>query len=311
MKRVIMAVSAGMVVASMAQDYIAAPKVKGGIQPPTEEWMGTIKALAPKKATVTPSKPRRILVFSRATGFKHKVTPHVKEVVQVLGEKTGAFEAVLNDDIAVFEKESLAQFDAVLLNNVCPDRSKRDLFYDVLKDEQKAAEMEANLIDYVAGGGGLVVVHGAIAFQINSPAVSDMIGGSFDWHPENQIVTLELVDPEHPLVAAFEGKGFVHLDEPYLFKNAYKEKNFRPLLEMDVSKLNEETRDQKSAAGNARYVAWIKKHGKGRVFYCSPSHQPESYETEAMLRFLLDGMQYALGDLACDDSPIGTGSGMN
>ncbi|MCX6872996.1 MAG: hypothetical protein NTW21_04195 [Verrucomicrobia bacterium] len=30
----------------------------------------------------------------------------------------------------------------------------------------------------------------------------------------------------------------------------------------------------------------------------------QSYETECMLRFYLDGIQYALGDLHCDDSPL-------
>jgi type 1 glutamine amidotransferase len=290
---------------SMAEDYIFAPEVKGAIQPPSKEWVGKIAALAPNEATAAPAEPRRVLVFSLATGFKHKVTPHVKEVVKVLGEKTGAFEVVLSDDIQMFSAQKLKEFDAVVLNNVCPDRSKRDLFWDVLKDEQKAAELEGNLLEYVNKGGGLAVIHGAIAFQINSPTVSGMMGGSFDWHPKNQVVTLELVDPAHPLVAAFEGKGFIHQDEPYLFKNAYKEKNFRPLLEMDVSKFNPDTLKKKGVDSDVRYVAWIKRYGQGRVFYCSPSHQPESYETKAMLRFVLDGIQYVLGDMECDDSPIG------
>jgi type 1 glutamine amidotransferase len=51
-----------------------------------------------------------------------------------------------------------------------------------------------------------------------------------------------------------------------------------------------------------RYVAWIRSYGKGRVFYCSPSHFPESYESPTMLQFVLDGVQYAAGDLKCDDS---------
>ena len=304
MRNVFLILSMGVLVGCATPEHIVAPAPSGGIQPPTEEWVSTIESLAPKKATEKPAEPRRVLVFSLATGFKHTVAPHVKEVVKVLGEKTGAFEVEFSDDISVFEKENLGQYDAVLLNNVCPDRAKRDLFWDVLKDEQKAAELEDNLLAYVANGGGLVVVHGAIAFQNNSLAVSDMIGGSFDWHPKFQQVTLELVDPKHPLVAAFDGKGFIHQDEPYLFKNAYTQKNFRPLLEMDVGKLDEKTRNHQQVSGDVRYVAWIKKHGKGRVFYCGPSHQPESYETAAMLRFLLDGIQYALGDLQCDDSPV-------
>jgi len=52
-----------------------------------------------------------------------------------------------------------------------------------------------------------------------------------------------------------------------------------------------------------QYVSWIKRHGQGRVFYVSPSHYPETYESAAMLRFYLDGLQYALGDLECADAP--------
>ena len=32
--------------------------------------------------------------------------------------------------------------------------------------------------------------------------------------------------------------------------------------------------------------------------------QPQSYEADCMLQFYLDGIQYALGDLRCDDSPL-------
>jgi type 1 glutamine amidotransferase len=131
-----------------------------------------------------------------------------------------------------------------------------------------------------------------------------MIGGSFDYHPQFQLLTLELVEPDHPLTAAFDGKGYVHYDEPYFFTNAYEEMNFRPLLKLNLSKLDPETLKKKPVDETFRYVSWIKRHGEGRVFYCSPSHHPGSYETEAMLRYVLDGVQYALGDLKCDDSPL-------
>lgn len=293
----------GLVVHVNADNYIKAP-ASGTIQAPTSEWIEKIHSLAPAEATRVPARPRRILVFSKTTGFVHKVAPHVVEVTKVLSGKSGAFEVVVNDDVRVLEKEHLAKFDAVMLNNTCPKNPKRDLFFDALADEQKAAELEANLLEYVENGGGLVVIHGAIAFQIHSPEISEMIGGSFNWHPKSQMVTLDLVDSSHPLVAAFDGQGFIHFDEPYLFKNAYQRKNFRPLLEMDISKLDPETL-KKTLPEDEYYVAWIKRHGTGRVFYCSPSHYPASYETKAMLRFLLDGIQYALGDLECDDSPIG------
>jgi len=300
----------GVAINLTAQEYTTAPGASNKIVPPTAEWIAKITALAPAKATTQPTAPRRILLFSLATGYKHEVIPHASEVVKVLGTKSGAYEVIESNDIEMLAPDKLKTFDAVVLNNTCPKREYRDMFMDVLADRpeaernKRAAELEQSLLDFVRNGKGLVALHGAIAVQNNSPEFSEMMGGSFDFHPKRQPVTLDLVDPAHPLVAGFHDKGFIHSDEPYLFKNAYAKKNFRPLLEMNVGKLDEQTRKNPKVTGETRYVAWIKGYGKGRVFYCGPSHQPESYETAVLLQFILDGIQYALGDLPCDDSPI-------
>lgn len=275
----------------------------------TDEWIQKIGKLVPAKAEVQPKKHHRVLVFSLFTGFNHWVVPHTDAVLKVLAEKTGAFEVEFSKDIYKFEKKNLKNYDAVVLNNNCSVGPRRDLLLDVLDqdksltDEQrkkKAAELEANLIEYVKKGGGLMVVHGAIVMQNNSVAFSEMVGGSFDYHPVQQEVTLELCDPDHPLVKAFGGTSFNHTDEPYLFNKAYAQKNFRPLLYMDTSKLTKKT---KEIDEKIKYVSWIKRYGKGRVFYVSPSHNAQSFEDSRLLKFYLDGAQYVLGDLKCDDSP--------
>ncbi|HZJ19243.1 MAG TPA: ThuA domain-containing protein, partial [Pricia sp.] len=173
-----------------------------------------------------------------------------------------------------------------------------------LTDEEiakKSPEYEKNLIDYVANGGGLMLLHGAIVVQNNSPEFSKMTGGSFDYHPKQQKMHVKEVDPKHPLVKAFKGDGFTHIDEPYFFKNAYADLNFRPLLYIEVDQLEGLKNPVKE---KVNYVAWIKKHGKGRVFYSSPSHNAQSMENPELLQFFLDGMQYVVGDLECDDSPM-------
>lgn len=109
------------------------------------------------------------------------------------------------------------------------------------------------------------------------------------------------VDPNHPLVQAFKGDGFTHIDEPYFFKNAYFDYNFRPLLYIEADKLEGKRAE---VSNNTVYVAWIKKHGKGRVFYTSPSHNAQSMDNPELLQFFLDGMQYVVGDLEADDSPM-------
>jgi len=275
-----------------------------------KKWVQKIEKIAPEKPEVTPEKPRKVLVFSLFTGYNHWVIPHTNEVMKILGEKTGAFEVEVSTDIYKFEKNSLKNYDAVVLNNNCSKGPRRDLFMDVLDEDkslseeqkkEKATQLEANLLNYVKKGGGLMVVHGAIVMQNNSLEISEMIGGSFDYHPPQQEVTLELAEPGHTLLKGFEGKPFVHVDEPYLFNNAYAKKNFRPLLYMDTSKL---TKKKKDIDEKIKYVSWIKKYGKGRVFYVSPSHNARSFEDPRLLKFYLDGAQYVLGDLKCDDSPL-------
>jgi len=273
-------------------------------------WQQKIYDLAPAETAAPISKKHRVLLFSLFTGFDHWVIPHADNVITMLGKKTGAYEIVKSTDVFLFEKETLKQFDAIVLNNNCSVGPRRDLFYDALDfnstlseedKKQKAAEFEQNLFDFVKSGGGLALVHGGIVMQNNSDEFSDMAGGSFDYHPPQQEIELKVVEENHPLTLAFEGRSFTHVDEPYFFKNAYAKKNFRPMLYMEISeieKMRHETEDKVS------YVSWIKKYGDGRVFYCSPSHNAQSYENERMLRYYLNGMQYVLGDLKCDDAPI-------
>jgi len=284
-----------------------------------KEWVAKIKDLAPEKAGVEPKAKRKVVCFSLTTGFNHYVIPFVDEVLKILADKTGAYEITITKDGKIFEKENLRKYDAVILNNNCSMREHRDMFMDILVTaadkygksftdlsvevrQKKANELEKNLIDYVRNGKGLMAIHGAIVMQNNSKAFSEMLGGSFDFHPKNQEVTINIVEPGHPLVKAFDGKSFIHKDEPYLFKNAYIEKKFRPLLVMDTEKLVLKENQAERVKSDIRYVSSIKKHGRGRVFYMSPSHNHQSYEDARMLQFYLDGLQYVLGDLQCDDT---------
>ena len=284
----------------------------------TDVWKAKNRDLAPAKAMVEPAKPRKVLVFSLATGYVHWCIPHTDTVVGILGDKTGAYTCVFSTDIEQFRAANLAQYDAVVLNNNCPDRKDRDLFRDVLVNkmeehgkkysgmsreerEQLAGALYRDLVDYVAGGGGLVLLHGAITIFNNSEEFSGLVGGSFDFHPPQQEVTLHPVAPKHPMLDAFNGQAFVHIDEPYFMKGAYADFSFRPLLELDMDKLVPSKKLQ-TLESLPRYVSWIKPYKKGRVFFCSPSHNAHSFEKPELLAFILSGMQYAVGDLKCDDT---------
>jgi type 1 glutamine amidotransferase len=304
---------------ALAVEKIAKP---GAIVPPTEQWVAKVTQLAPAKATVAPKSKRKVLVFSVATGYQHACIPHVNEVLKVLGAKSGAFEPTLSTDIEMFSPENLKQFDAVILQNTCSNNPKRNLFMDIVtaqgagltkklgekyKDltaEQKAAlaaKLEKSLLEYVAGGGGLVGIHGAITTFNQSDEFGKAIGAHFNYHPKAQELTLRPVEPEHPLLKAFAGEPFIHTDECYVMGGtAYEAKNFRPMLSIESKKVAGVRAD----ADEIVYASWIKKYGKGRVFYVSPSHFPDSYLSSVLLRYYLDGIQYAMGDLECDDAPM-------
>jgi len=281
------------------------------IVPPTPEWLASVEKNVPAQPTVKAA-PRNLLVFSLKTGFDHKVMPHVDRVFEILGRKSGAFKTTVTTDIEWLIPEHLEPYDVLVLNNNCSVGPRRNLFLDELETnatykswtasqrQAKSDALEQSLLGFVAAGKGLVVIHGAPTLLNNSARFTEMVGGAFDYHPANQEVTVRTVDENHPLVAAFRGKGpFIHRDEPYCFKGAYDRLDFRPLLSMDTETLKD---DQKRVGDRVRYVAWIRRHGEGRVFYCSPSHFPESYESATLLQFMLDGVQYAAGDLKCDDS---------
>ncbi len=286
------------------------PNAKSKITPPTPEYCASVESAAPAKPTVAAPK-RKLLVFSLYTGFHHEVIPHVDRVFEILGKKTGAFDVVITRDIEQLAADKLPGFDVLVLNNNCSVGARRNLFLDVLEKDSKyssldvaqrqakADALEKSILDFVKNGKGLVCIHGGVTILNNSKEFTEMLGAAFDYHPANQSVTVRPVEPGHPLLAAFRDSGpLVHRDEAYAFKGPYADHNFRPLLEINISAM----KNPGKFADKVRYIAWIKPCGKGRVFYCSPGHFPETYQSPTVLRFLLDGMQYAAGDLKCDDA---------
>jgi type 1 glutamine amidotransferase len=275
-----------------------------------QAWKDKIKSIAPEKATF-PAKKKKVLVFSLHTGFDHWVRPHTEEMIKILGEKSGAFTVTGSKDISMMELKNLKQFDVLVLNNTNSKPDQRNLFWDKLKESQtdsaavmqKALELEANLVKFVQKGGGLLVLHGGNTTLNNSMDFSRLIGGSFDYHPPQQAFQVRLEDPKHPLVQAFPKEGFNHVDEPYFYKNAYAELDFKPLLYFNNAEIKNQRKGQELTEGKT-YVAWIRAEGKGKVMYASPSHNAQSFENPDLLQFYLDGLQYVAGDVDCDETPL-------
>ena len=139
------------------------------------------------------------------------------------------------------------------------------------------------------------------------PEFNKMIGGFFKFHwNDGQTITVKLDEPKHPLNAPFKGEGYVIVDETYTFGRAvYSRENLRVLTSIDYAKMSAEdkAKEQNPRPDGDYALSWIRREGKGRVFYEAHGHNEKAYAIKPLLEHLTAGMQYVLGDLQADDRP--------
>jgi type 1 glutamine amidotransferase len=281
-----------------------------------------IREAAPEGPRAAPARPRTVLVFNTPDHLYDKdphkgyCVPYGSYAMQALGEKTGAYKPVVSSDLAMFLPENIKRFDAVVLNNtagpwIIPSDAdmERPEFRKHGADKQAVEQvLRKSLLDYVSGGGGLVAYHFATGANGHWPEFHEMLGGRFAGHPWNEEVGIKVVEPDHPLVAAFGGKDFRLADEIYQFSDPADRRKphdltkVRVLLLIDKEKTNMEVphishRDADIAQ------AWVKTHGKGRIFYTGFGHRTELYWNPTILQFYLDAVQFACGDLDAPAEP--------
>lgn len=247
----------------------------------------------PAEAFAKPKAPRKLLVFSRTVGFRHASIATGKVALKEMGEKTGAFEAVISDDLANFEPGKIDDFDAILFLS-----TTQNVFAGA-PDEKRLQE---SLMNFVRGGKGFVGVHAATDTFYNWPEFGEMINGYFDGHPWNADKNVHIfVEPgkeQHPLAAMFEGQSLELIEEIYQFKAPYDSSKVDMLLRLDPEK-SDKVKGMKRQ-DNDYGVAWARPWGEGRVFYCSLGHNHHIYWHPKVLRHYLAGIQWALGDYAVE-----------
>lgn len=273
-------------------------------QPPAGAAAKIAEAI-PEKPYAVPEKPRKLLVFSRTNGFRHKSIATGKVALTELGKQTGAFETVVSDDLSNFEKDKIGDFDAICFlsttnNAFAPFKSEMQKMSDEEKAEAKVYELELkdSLMAYIKGGGGFVGIHSATDTFYEWQEYGEMINGYFDGHPwgSGNMVNI-YVEPgkeAHPLTAMFEGERMDFKEEIYQFKAPYDSSKVDMLLRLDPEK-SQEVKGKKRE-DNDYGVSWARNWEEGRVFYCSIGHNDDMYWHPKILRHYLAGIQWAIGD---------------
>ncbi len=262
-----------------------------------------VEAAIPAKAPASPQKPRQLLIFDLNVGYGgHASIPTANLAFTLMGQKTGAFSTVISRDPAVFQRESLKQFDAVFLNN-----NVGNLFED--------PTLRQNLIEFVHGGGGLMGVHGTtVAFtrwtegaREDWPEFGIMLGGRGASHKAaDEHVFIKLDEPDHPLNRPFGGQGFEYRSEFFRVHEPYSRDRVRVLFSIDTERTDmtqSPAHGRLVRADNDYALAWVRNYGRGRVCYCTIAHSPSNFWDPKLLEFYLGAAQFVLGDLPAPTIP--------
>ncbi len=283
---------------------LIAPSASKSLAQVTPDKLAKISDAVSKQHAVDSDKKRHLLVFSFTNGFRHGSIPVGVASMRLLGETTGAFEVTHTEDFSIFEPESLARFDAVLMLNTTGRifRPSKKVFETLSAAEKADADkteqrLKDSLAAFVRSGKGLAGFHSATDTYKDWDLYNQMMGGAFAGHPwgSRSIVGVRIDDPQNRLTRVFGARSFEIQDEIYQFRDDTCHRDHqRVLLSLDPE-LTDLKRGQRD---NGDYpISWVRDFGKGRVFYSSLGHNDAIFWNEKILTFYLAGLQFALGDL--------------
>jgi hypothetical protein len=149
-------------------------------------------------------------------------------------------------------------------------------------------EQESGLLDAVLGGVGVGGWHGGMADAFrNNPTYQFMVGGQWVAHPGDIIdYTVNITAPNDPITEGIA--DFTMHSEQYL---------------MHVDPSNEVLATTTFSgeylpwiAGTVMPVAWKRRWGAGRVFYCSLGHHNSDFDVPEAQEIVRRGLRWAAGE---------------
>ncbi len=282
----------------------------------SDEQLQRIKAAVPKQSQAKPKKDRKVLLLWKCNGFYHKSISCGCKLFELMGQQTGAYQSTVpqtvEEQIGLLTEKNLAQYDAIVFNNsshLRPNKSQRQA-----------------LMNFVNGGKGVVAIHaGADNFypkQLDGDETCvKMIGGIYRGHPwhAGHKWGIKVDEPDNPINKAFAKENIVKewqigkhtctmtegafetVDEIYKFGSYYSRDDRTVLLSLDKNhKATEEVSKKSGRPDGDNPITWLKKQGKGRVFFCGLGHHHHNFWDKRIAPHYLAGIQYALGDLEVD-----------
>lgn len=275
----------------------------------------------PWHVSVAADAPKKILLVTVTTEFRHDSIPTAEKVLAELGKKSGIFTVdyvrqpeneprapkkpkedtgAEADNFKVASekyKEDKAQWNEAVkkaLAKLSPGSLKNyDAVFFVNTTGDLPLPDKQGFIDWVKSGGSFLGVHSASdTFHPFRPYI-EMLGGEFQTHGAQATVDCINQDPKHPACAHLGETWKIH-DEIYIMKSFDRNK-VHGLLTLDKHPNDKTPGDHP--------IAWCKEVGSGKVFYTSLGHRVDVWENEVYQQHLLGGIRWALGLAPGDAKP--------
>jgi type 1 glutamine amidotransferase len=160
-----------------------------------------------------------------------------------------------------------------------------DLVVQVWSMGEISAEQEKGLLEAIRGGVGLAGWHGGLADSFrDNPNYQFMVGGQFVAHPGGIVdYEVNIADREDPITAGLEDFE-MRSEQYYLHVDPHVEVLATTTFAGDHAPWIE---------GAVVPVAWKKRWGKGRVFYCSLGHVAADFDVLEARELVERGMLWA------------------
>ncbi len=218
-----------------------------------------------------------VLVFSKTAGFRHASIPDGIKAIRELGRagEKGVdgttFKVTATEDSAIFNRDSLPGFDAVVFLSTTGD----------ILDKKQQEAFEA----YIRDGGGYVGVHAAADTEYSWPWYGKLVGAYFKGHPRIQPADVVVEDRTHRSTRMLPGI-WNRTDEWYVYRE-----NPRARVRV-LASLDESTYEGGGMNGD-HPIAWYHEFDGGRSWYTGGGHTSESFREPLFRAHILGGILWA------------------
>ena len=272
-------------------------------------------------ATALQAAPKKLLVVTTTTGFRHSSISTLEKVIAQLGKDSGAFTVDFihqpsGNQPGKLQKDATDAQKAAFTNAVEAWNGKMKSALQKLSPEslknydgvvfasttgQLPIPDPQGLLDWIKAGHAFIGIHAASDTFHQWPEYMAMLGGELAHHGPQLSVECLNEDPVHPATAHLGKTWTLQQEEMYQFKN-YDSAKVHDLLILDKQ-------PEKPFTPGHFPVSWCKPFGGGKVFYTSLGHREDIIDADPDLKnrknspeiskayqaHVLGGIQWALG----------------